>query len=271
MSKPNIHRTILQLKAKEYITPNYIRLTLTGEDISVYDQCTVGANNKIFIPPKGVEEVYFTNFGISDPELLDKYAHRRTYTHAGIDVEKQEMYMDFVAHGVEGPASEYAMNAPIGAPLGVAMKITKMELVPSVDFYYLVGDATAIPVIRATLASINPTAKGKVFIEVPTQEDIQQLTKPEGIEIQWVINTKTAEDTILADKAIAYLNTVEGNQDTNRFAFVACEYSNVRKLRNYLRKEKNWAREEVSAYSYWKYGVAESKSEKERREEKNSI
>ena len=33
MSKPTIHRTIVQLKAREYITPNYVRLTFSGVDI----------------------------------------------------------------------------------------------------------------------------------------------------------------------------------------------------------------------------------------------
>lgn len=41
-------------------------------------------------------------------------------------------------------------------------------------------------------------------------------------------------------------------------------------MRNYLRKEKNWAREELSAYSYWKYGVAETKSEADRRAERQN-
>src|SRR5699024_3841672 len=111
---------------------------------------------------------------------------------------------------------------------------------------------------------------GEVFIEVSSQEDYQSLNKPEGINIHWIVNNKTAGDTVLADKAITYLEAI-GTDVTTRFAFIACEFSNVRKLRNYFRKVKNWEREEVSAYSYWKYGVAETKSEKERREEKNRL
>lgn len=268
MSKPSIHRTILQLKAREYITPNYIRLTLTGTDIAPYSQCSVGANNKIFLPPKGEKQVLFPDKSIDNEAILNKIAIRRTYTHAGIDLEKNEMYLEFVAHGVEGPASDFAINATIGSSIGIAMKIQQMDLVPEKDFYYIAGDATALPVICAILKSIKPSAKGAVFLEVPSLEDRQEIEKPQGISIHWIINDKTKEDTLLADTAIAYLNNQEPNE--SRFSFVACEYSNVKKLRNFFRKDLKWAREELSAYSYWKYGVAETKSEKARREEKSS-
>lgn len=270
MNKPNIHRTILHLKAREYITPNYIRLTFTGEEIAPYAQCSVGANNKIFIPPKGIDQVYFPAKHPTEKTSSDTYAIRRTYTHAGIDLEKQEMYMEFVAHGTEGPASDFAINASIGSPLGVAMKLQQSELVPNVDFYYIIGDATAIPVIRASLATLSPSAKGVVFLEILDCKDKQHITKPEGIEIQWVVNKHLGKNTLLADSAIAYLNKSTEEAMFSRFAFVACEYENVRKMRAFLRKDKGWSREEVKAFSYWKYGVAETKSEKDRREERSN-
>lgn len=265
----NIHRTVLQLKKREYITPNYIRLTLTGEDIEPFASCTVGANNKIFIPPQGVSRVNFPPQPVEKEENVEKLAIRRTYTHAGLSLENKEMYMDFVAHGLSGPASRFAMEAPIGAELGVAMKIKESELAPEADFYCLVGDATAIPVIRATLASLPQEAKGAIFLEIPTNEDKQVFHKPEHIQVKWIINPNIGTNTLLAQTAIQYLE--ETQIEDSKFAFVACEYENVRTLRNYLRKEREWTNKEVSAYSYWKYGIAETKSEKSRREEKASI
>lgn len=269
MQKMNIHRTVVQLKNREYISPHYIRLTLTGEDIVPFSQCTVGANNKIFIPPSGVNDVFFPPKEGEVEIPAEQLAIRRTYTHAGISLEKKEMYIDFVAHGLSGPASRFAMEAPLGAKLGVAMKIKPSELAPPADFYCLVGDATAIPVIRATLASLPQQAKGTVFIEVSDEADKQTFDLPENMEIHWLINKKIGQNTDLAEKAIAYVE--DHLAETSRFAFVACEYENVRMLRNYFRKEKEWTNKEVSAYSYWKYGVAETKSEKSRREEKASI
>lgn len=136
MSKPSIHRTTLQLKAREYITPNYIRLTFISTNIEPFTQCTVGANNKIFIPPKGVRQVRFPDKSISDEVALKDIAIRRTYTHGGINLNNNEMYMEIVAHGVEGPASEFAINAEIGANLRVTMKTQQSEIVPVVVFLF---------------------------------------------------------------------------------------------------------------------------------------
>lgn len=269
MQKMNIHRTVVQLKSREYITPHYIRLTLTGEDIAPFSQCTIGANNKIFIPPSGVDEVLFPSNDEETEIPAEQLAIRRTYTHAGISLEKKEMYVDFVAHGLSGPASRFAIEAPEGSKLGIAMKIKPTELAPKADFYCLVGDATAIPVIRATLASLPQQAKGAVFIEISDEKEKQTFDQPENIETHWLINKKIGQNTLLAQKVITCIE----NQPihTPRFAFVACEYENVRILRNYFRKEKEWTNKEISAYSYWKYGVSETKSEKSRREEKASI
>ena len=98
-------------------------------------------------------------------------------------------------------------------------------------------------------------------------EDRQEL-EPVGVTIHWIINAERRK-YLLADTAIAYFK--EYNIPESRFAFVACEYNNVRKVRNYLRKDALWSREELSAYSYWKCGVTETRSETERRIERNSL
>ena len=38
---------------KEYITPHYLRIFLTGESVTEIADTTVGINNKIIIPPAG--------------------------------------------------------------------------------------------------------------------------------------------------------------------------------------------------------------------------
>jgi len=52
----------LKVSRKEYITPHYIRIYLTGDDISQFENTTIGVNNKILIPPKGVHEIHFPEF-----------------------------------------------------------------------------------------------------------------------------------------------------------------------------------------------------------------
>lgn len=273
MAKKTVDRGIFTLKERTYITPHYIRITLEGKDAQKFNRTTIGVNNKIFLAPEGCERVYLPEFDSEKGQWvpMDEAIRPsvRTYTHRGIDLEKNELYVDFVAHGDEGPASKWAIQAPIGAELGVAMGTEASELYPQADRYILVGDATAIPVLGAILEDVVATAQVKAFIEVETQEDIQPLQTKAQVDIEWIVNSTPGQNTILAEKALAYI-AAQGEMKS-KFAYVAAEFSNVKLLRNFLRKEKNWTKDELYAYSYWKFGKAENVSEADRRAEKASI
>ena len=267
--KKSIGRQVFELKAREYLTPHYIRITLGG-DVSVFKNTTIGDNNKIFIPPKGVNEV---NFQALDKQSSDKgkvdsslAPSVRTYTHKGIDLEKNELIVDFVNHGVNGPASAWAVEANIGDKLGVAMRTEPKELYPNAAWYLLVGDTTAIPVLSAILESLPATAKGICVIEVPTKNDEQILSTQAAITFKWLHNNEPEKGSKLADTVKELTLPSE-----SKFGYVACEFSSVREIRNYLRKECDWTANELHAYSYWKAGVAEDKSVAERQAEKKSI
>lgn len=255
---------------KEYMTPHYIRVRLHGEGTSDFADCTIGVNNKIFIPPVGVKDVAFATY---DDDLGEWVAPDesvkpsvRTYTHRAIDVERNEITIDFVDHGDVGPASSWARKAVQGDQLGVAMKLGASELCPAVDWYLLVGDATAIPVLVSILESLPKTAKGHCIIEVATLEDIHPEVKHEGFKIQWLFNAEPEKGSELAD----VVHQVLLPEEQTTFAYVACEYRAVREIRTYFRTELGWNKDDFYAYSYWKSGTAEDKSVGDRQAEKNS-
>jgi len=271
--KGNIQRKVFTLKDREYITPHYIRITLSGNDVSDFKETTIGVNNKIFIAPEGVAEVHLPEFdydkGAWKPmdEAIKPYV--RTYTHRGIDLEKNELYIDFVAHGDEGPASNWAINAEIGAPLGVAMGCDPSELYPEATWYILVGDGTAIPVLGAILETLPADARVNAVIEVESAEDIQELSTQAQSKIEWIINPTSGQNSELAKRAKEII--AEHADEVSKFGYVAAEFDTVKELRNHLRKDLNWTKDELYAYSYWKFGKAESASEADRRAEKASM
>ncbi|WP_060875013.1 siderophore-interacting protein [Myroides odoratus] len=273
MAKKTVDRGIFTLKERTYITPHYIRITLEGQDTQKFNRTTIGANNKIFLAPEGCDQVHLPEFDAEKGQWvpMDEAIRPsvRTYTHRGINLETNELYVDFVAHGDEGPASKWAIHAPIGAKLGVAMGTEASELYPEAARYILVGDATAIPVLGAILEDLPTGAQVKGFIEVETEADIQDLKTKAQADIEWIVNPAPGQDTLLAEKALAYIE--EQGEMESKFAYVAAEFSNVKLLRNFLRKEKNWTKEELYAYSYWKFGKAENVSEADRRAEKASL
>lgn len=248
---------------KEYLTPHYIRVYLTGQPDTLANiaNMTVGVNNKILIPPKGSKHVVFPNTPDAND---DNKPIMRTYTHRGVNLETQELWIDFVAHGDVAPASGWAVHASPGDELGIMMKPKAKALYPQAEQYLLVGDATAIPVLGAILESLPADAKGQCIIEVHGTEDYQALSTQADIRFTWLHNPHPESGSLLPEA----VNSIELPQaTTNRFAYIACEFSAVKAIRQYLRSENGWSRDEVYAYSYWKAGVAEDASAEDRRAE----
>lgn len=270
MPKPNlpIIQDVFTVSHIEFRTPHYIKVTLTG-NVALFKECTLGANNKIFIPPKGISKVHMRTYDLEKKEWVLPAEHlrpkMRTYTHRSINLEKKELCIDFVNHGLNGPASAWANQATIGSELGIAMKASQKELYPEKNWYLLVGDATAIPVLSVILESLPPTATGTCIIEVHSKEDEQILQTNAEIDFIWLHNAAP-------EKASQLFNKVKtlALAETSKFAYVACEFKSVKSIRNYLRKEKNWTTDELYAFSYWKSGFAEDESANSRREEKQT-
>lgn len=259
----------LVLKNKQYVTPHYIRTVLTGVGVGSFEGVTIGINNKVFIAPEGVDELHLPivkngKLEHTDP-LLRPYV--RTYTLRALDVENEEMTVDFVAHGLEGPASRWASLAEAGAKIGVAMKAGAMELYPLADWYLLVGDATAIPVLSVILETLPAEAKVIAFFEVETEDDKQHIQSNAAVEIKWLVNPTPGKNSLLYQsvKELTLPNGIEGK----RFAYVAAEYESVKSIRSFLRQDCGWTPRELYAYSYWKYGKSEDGSVEERRQESN--
>ncbi len=258
-----IVRNIFTFKKRELITPHFIRITLSG-DVTNYLNCSVGANNKLFIPIDGSKEVIFP--GEKEEGTFVKPAVR-TYTHRGIDPEKNEMMIDFVNHGENGPASRWAIKAEVGDPIGVAMKAKETTLFPKADYYFLIGDSTAIPVISVILETLPKEAVGKVILEVPGPLDEQTLVKPEGMEILWLHNSAPENGSEIAPTVRETPLPSTGST----FAYIAAEFSTVKDLRIYFRKELNFPKEALTAFSYWRAGIAEDQSAQQRQQERASI
>lgn len=270
MERPVIAKHVFEVSRKEYLTPHYIRVTLHGEGAKDFSQCDLGANNKIMVPPAGHKKVKLSVWDEATQQYILPAEHERplirTYTHRAIDVENNQIVIDFVNHGDNGPASRWARSAEVGDQLGVAMKLRPTVLYPEADWYLLVGDATALPVLSVILESLPATAQGHCIVEVPTQEDVLEDFSHPGFTVDWLFNA----DPEAGSEIFQAVQSVEIPTDAATFSYVACEYTTVRQIRQYYKEQLSWDKQRFYAFSYWKAGVAEDKSAVERREEKHS-
>jgi NADPH-dependent ferric siderophore reductase len=246
-------RSVFTVKEKAFITPHYIRVVLhmSDEQVELFRNVKIGSNNKIFLPLPGTNQVIFPDEIDTD---LNKTSVRRTYTTRHIDYLKKEIFIDFIAHGDNGPASHWANQAIAGSNIGMAMKVGNRPLFPNVEYYLLVADSTGIPVISAILEQLPANVEVHAIIEVFNKEDELLLNSKANLSVEWIYNTHPEHSSNLAD--------IVRKRDfpiRNRFLFAATEYATAKDLKIYFRDEQYWQSGEYSITSYWKKGESEDK------------
>ncbi|MCO6173869.1 siderophore-interacting protein [Flavobacterium sp. NRK F10] len=255
---PAIMSGVLTLKEKKYVTPHYIRIVLTGDEIANFKDAKVGDNNKIAIPKS--KDVVLNSASLQQRESVKENFYIRTYTLRALDWEQGEMVVDFVAHGDEGPASSWAIQAEVGDKLGVMMKVKNKALFPEeANRYFLFGDHTAVPVVSVMLEKLPVEAKGEAFLEVFDESDILDLEAPKGIKVNWLLNSKPGQQSSLFTK-LSQLNLAAKD-----FVFAACEHGFANQMQSHLREQEILERKDWQVYAYWKYGVSEDASSVDRK------
>jgi NADPH-dependent ferric siderophore reductase len=261
IEKRNAVRSVFTVKERILMTPHYIRVkfAMSDEQMELFSNVRIGANNKIFIPQPETKRVIFPD------EVNQGASTRRTYTTRHIDYIHREIWIDFVAHGDNGPASYWANRARTGSVLGIAMKTGNRPLFPDVNEYLFVGDHTALPVISVMLEQLPPGSRAKAIIEIFGREDELKLTSAANLDVEWIYNPDHREESRLA-KLVRNTVLPAGN----RFCFVAAEYGTAKELKKYFREELAWVQEEYSVVSYWKKGESEDQSSLKRQEERQA-
>lgn len=246
----------LVVNQSQRISPNMQRITLQGEDLADF--------------PTGYEGGYVKLlFSLNDehPQLESKTNNikdntkviMRTYTVRTFDSNDLKLDIDFVLHGDcethSGPASNWAKHTKPGDSMQMLgpgkVKSTSLDA----DWFLLAGDMTALPAISCQLEKLPDHASGYAVIEVMCEQDKQTLKKPDGIKLIWVINSHPdTKNTALFDA----VNTIPWLSGTPSI-WAACEFSNMRLLRAYLKKDKLVSRDQLYISSYWKMGQTEDK------------
>lgn len=106
------------------------------------------------------------------------------------------------------------------------------------------------------------SAKGICLIEVFDEKEKQNLRTNASIDFIWLYNKNPQIGSELANEL-----KKAALPDKDRFAYIAAEFKTVKNIRHFLRKEKLWRIDEVYAFSYWKSGISEDRSEQDRRTE----
>lgn len=231
------------------LTPNMLRITLGGPELAGFPDA-VGGYIKLNLPSAD---------GGSGKPLI------RTYTVAA--KRDGEIDCDFALHGLTGtghagPATQWALDCAKGDTILVGGPGPAKPLPSGFAFYLVAGDMTAIPAITANLAALPADARGVAVIEVMSEADRQPLAKPDGVELRWVIVPQPGSEPAALEEAVRAVVWQDGT-----YAWAACEFSAMQRLRAYLRDERGLGPNALYISSYWKSGLTEDAHKVAKRED----
>lgn len=254
----NIYRPappqLIQVKSITDISPSIRSITFTGERLRDYPTQCEGGHLKIFIAPDLKSEPalpVLTKDGRSWPEDKPR-PFVRTYTVRAIRPEIKEIDIEFAMHdGVTGPAYLFARDAQPGHWMGITNPGGPDPLLPQTQHYFMAGDSSSLPAIAALLEKMPANATGQVVLRLDNPDDVRDLRKPAGIEVTWICGdiSKTAE-------LISTFKSWDIPTEDASF-WIAGEDQIIRDLRRYIRREKEFGRENIYAIPYWRYGYDE--------------
>ncbi len=242
---------LLTVIGKQQITPNMLRVTLGGAGIASFPAGSAGGYVKLRLYPDGGER----------PVV-------RTYT---VRYQRDgEIDVDFVLHpdpqGRHGPATDWAIGVAVGDGIEVGGPGPAKPLPPGDHFYLIAGDMTALPAISVNLENLAADARGIAVIEIQREDDRQELAKPNGVGIEWLINphpgTLGTLGTAIADRLRGVDPGGEGV-----YGWVASEFAAMRALRDYLRGERGLGPDRLYISSYWKAGLSEEEHKLAKRDD----
>jgi NADPH-dependent ferric siderophore reductase len=223
---------------RQLVTPHMLRLTLGGEGMASFPADQESAYVKLMVPD-------------GQDERGNARTTPRTYT-----VRHQrdgEIDVDVVLHADGGPAAVWAAAAKPGDTIPIGGPGPVKRLPDAVDWYLLVGDMTSLPAIGANLERLPAHARGYVIVEVTSAADIQGFELPDGIRIDWLINSHPGSDSDRLVDALQKIDWLPGTPGV----WVACEFSAMRKLRRHLIDDRGVDKREMYISSYWKLGASE--------------
>lgn len=234
--------------AKANVTPNLLRVTLGGEGMADFPPRSEGGYVKLRLEQDG-----------GKPAV-------RTYTirHQRADA----LDIDFALHaetatGHAGPATDWALTVEPGAGIEAGGPGPAKPLPEGHDFYLLAGDMTALPAISVNLALLPADARGLAVIEVMDAADQQDLPKPAGVDIRWLVVPQPGSQPQALVKALRDAGWPDGDV----YAWCASEFSAMQQLRAYLRDERGLGPDRLYISSYWKSGLTEEAHKLAKRED----
>ncbi len=248
-SRPPMLAEVLSVRR---LTPRMLRVVLGGPGLSDFQAGQFTDHYvKLQIPPPGSS--YSAPFDLEEVRARlpsEQWPQTRTYTVQNWDAERQRLSIDFVIHGDTGVAGPWAAAAEPGDKIQLRGNPGGAYAPdPQADWHLMVGDASVLPAISASLARVPAGIPVHVLVEVDGPEEERELRSPGELQLTWIHgDAADPEPSGRLRRAVSQLDFPRGRVH----CFVHGEASAVRAIRLHLLADRGLPREAMSISGYWK-------------------
>ncbi|MCF6370298.1 DUF2218 domain-containing protein [Rhizobium halophilum] len=247
---PNMHE--VTVVSAENVTPRMRRVKFACNDIEPFVDGDMHV--RLLVPPKGRAPIWP---GLGDdgriawPKGEDEILVR-VYTIRAVDLDRRELWVDFVQHpapGIETPGADFARDAQPGDK--VALIVPGGGDFPKGETVLLAGDETALPAIARIAAEAPAGTRITAIIEVENEAEEQPLSSAASLEVQWLHRSDYPERApgILRNA----IREAIAASAPETYVWVACEKQDVRSIRAFLKDRGHDRRRRYVAW-YWERG-----------------
>ena len=298
LSKPTAYRLFdIRLKHRITLSPSLTRFVFSGSDVALMRTLAPDQRVKLLFPNANGATANLPKQGDWRAPLRDMSPERvppmRSYTIRNLRVDAGELDIDFVLHGVTGPATRWASQARAGDRLQIAAPNGAYTDDPGgyewqppqgMRKVLLIGDETALPAIAGILEELAlypDTPQVQAFIEVPEEADCQPLHCGPNTKVHWLprasLGKQHGDGMLLAARELASLpprrmqaracaDLQDLDLDNQRlwdrasakhnefYAWVAGESMAVMAIRRFFVHECGMDRKGLTLMGYWKLG-----------------
>ncbi|HEX8414210.1 MAG TPA: siderophore-interacting protein [Sphingomicrobium sp.] len=228
-----LRRRRLTLAQIETLSPGMRRLHFTSPEMDGFPSVGFDDHIKMFIP------------GTAAP---GERGTMRDFTPRRFDAAAGTIAIDYALHPA-GPASDWARDASVGDVLEIGGPRGSAIVSDDFDWYWLIGDMTALPAIGRRLEELGPGAPVTSIVLVDSAEDAQVIKTAAPWTPHWIVRDRADPDLLTQAISAMTLPTGDG------FVWIAAEARAARAARaavEALGQPKAW----IKAAGYWQQGDA---------------
>lgn len=241
------------------LSPGVRRITFAGGDVHEISWLSPDQFVYLLLPPAGSTEMSidrdFTWEGVREMPV-DQQPRGAYYTVRHLRADEDELDIDVVLHGDDGPAGAWAARATVGDIAALWGPRTAWGPPAATSTYLLVADDTAFPALQAIvehLSEIQPWATVHAIVELADRHECQPLAELPRRHVRWLFRDGAAPGTTttLVDEVCRLTNDAEWPR-SGVYAWGGGESRSMTAVRRHLRDEVGLSRSEVSMVGYWR-------------------